>query len=142
MVINAEDILMKWLNENPEIREEYLKNHKSKNDPRETKIGKLLRKTSLDELPQLFNIFLGNMSLVGPRPYMQREFNDCRKYAKFLWRVKPGLTGLWQVSGRSDIDFEERMKLETNYVLNWSFWLDIQIIFKTIPVILNKNGAY
>ncbi len=142
MVINAEEILLKWLEENPEIRDEYLKNHKLKSDPRITRVGKFLRKTSLDELPQLLNVLKGEMSLVGPRPYLEREINECGLYVKYLWRVPPGITGLWQISGRSDVDFEGRLKMDMQYIMNWSIWLDINILFKTIPAVLKRNGAY
>jgi len=142
MVINAEEILLKWLDENPEIREEYLVHHKLKNDPRVTKIGKFLRKTSLDELPQLFNVLKGDMSLVGPRPYLVRELNDTKHYARFLWRVPPGITGLWQISGRNEVDFEGRLEMDMQYISNWNLWLDINILFKTIPAVLKRDGAY
>jgi Undecaprenyl-phosphate galactose phosphotransferase WbaP len=142
MVINAEEILLKWLEENPEIREEYLVHHKLKNDPRVTKIGKFLRKTSLDELPQLFNVLKGDMSLVGPRPYLVRELNDTKHYARFLWRVPPGITGLWQISGRNEVDFEGRLEMDMQYISNWNLWLDINILFKTIPAVLKRDGAY
>lgn len=142
MILNAEEILLKWLEENPEIRDEYLINHKLKDDPRITRVGKFLRKTSLDELPQLFNVLKGDMSLVGPRPYLVRELNDVSSYAKYLWRVPPGITGLWQISGRNDIDFEGRLKMDMQYISNWNIWLDLNILFKTIPAVLKKDGAY
>ncbi|MDI6602221.1 sugar transferase [Calorimonas adulescens] len=142
MVLNAEEILMEWLEKNPAIRDEYLKNHKLKDDPRITRVGKFLRKTSLDELPQIFNVLKGEMSLVGPRPYLEREIPDCGSYIKYLWRVPPGITGLWQISGRSDVDFEGRLKMDMQYIMNWSIWLDINILFKTIPAVLKKDGAY
>ncbi|WP_434640840.1 sugar transferase [Thermoanaerobacterium thermosaccharolyticum] len=142
MILNAEEILLKWLEENPEIRDEYLINHKLKDDPRITRVGKFLRKTSLDELPQLFNVLKGDMSLVGPRPYLVRELNDVSSYAKYLWRVPPGITGLWQISGRNDVDFEGRLKMDMQYISNWNIWLDLNILFKTIPAVLKKDGAY
>ncbi|MFU0784252.1 MAG: Sugar transferase involved in LPS biosynthesis (colanic, teichoic acid) [Thermoanaerobacterium thermosaccharolyticum] len=142
MILNAEEILLKWLEENPEIRDEYLINHKLKDDPRITRMGKFLRKTSLDELPQLFNVLKGDMSLVGPRPYLVRELNDVSSYAKYLWRVPPGITGLWQISGRNDVDFEGRLKMDMQYISNWNIWLDLNILFKTIPAVLKKDGAY
>lgn len=142
MILNAEEILLKWLEENPEIRDEYLINHKLKDDPRITRVGKFLRKTSLDELPQLFNVLKGDMSLVGPRPYLVRELNDVSSYAKYLWRVPPGITGLWQISGRNDVDFEDRLKMDMQYISNWNIWLDLNILFKTIPAVLKKDGAY
>lgn len=142
MVDNAEEILLKWLEKNPQIRDEYLTNHKLKDDPRITRVGKFLRKTSLDELPQLFNVLKGDMSLVGPRPYLVRELDEINHYAKFLWRVPPGITGLWQISGRSKVDFEGRLKMDMQYIMNWNLWLDINILFKTIPAVLKKDGAY
>ncbi|WP_190317059.1 sugar transferase [Thermoanaerobacterium thermosaccharolyticum] len=142
MILNAEEILLKWLEENPDIRDEYLINHKLKDDPRVTRVGKFLRKTSLDELPQLFNVLKGDMSLVGPRPYLVRELNDVSSYAKYLWRVPPGITGLWQISGRNDVDFEGRLKMDMQYISNWNIWLDLNILFKTIPAVLKKDGAY
>jgi exopolysaccharide biosynthesis polyprenyl glycosylphosphotransferase len=142
MILNAEEILLKWLEENPDIRDEYLINHKLKDDPRITRVGKFLRKTSLDELPQLFNVLKGDMSLVGPRPYLVRELNDVSSYAKYLWRVPPGITGLWQISGRNDVDFEGRLKMDMQYISNWNIWLDLNILFKTIPAVLKKDGAY
>ncbi|WHE06051.1 sugar transferase [Thermoanaerobacterium thermosaccharolyticum] len=142
MILNAEEILLKWLEENPEIRDEYLINHKLKDDPRITRIGRFLRKTSLDELPQLFNVLKGDMSLVGPRPYLVRELNDVSSYAKYLWRVPPGITGLWQINGRNDVDFEGRLKMDMQYISNWNIWLDLNILFKTIPAVLKKDGAY
>jgi len=142
MVPNAEKILADWLEDNPQIKEEYLNTHKLKNDPRITRVGKFLRMTSLDEIPQFFNVLKGDMSLVGPRPYMTSEISECENYRGFLWRVYPGITGLWQISGRSNTDFSYRVKLDMHYILNWSLWLDILILFKTIPVVLKKDGAY
>ena len=116
---------------------------KIQNDPRVTTLGRFLRKTSLDELPQLFNVLFGQMSLVGPRPLPERDFEqfyDDRHRLRFS--VKPGITGLWQISGRSDIDFEEWMKLDIFYVNHWSFWLDLNIIFRTFMVVARMRGAY
>lgn len=142
MVLNAEEILLKWLENNPKIRDKYLIKHKLENDPRITRIGSFLRKTSIDELPQLFNVLKGDMSLVGPRPYLVRELDDINKYAKYLWRVPPGITGLWQINGRNDVDFEDRLKMDMQYISNWNIWLDLNILFKTIPAVLKKDGAY
>lgn len=142
MVINAQEILDKLLAENPELRKEYEETYKLKNDPRITKIGKFLRKTSLDELPQLFNVLKGDLSLVGPRPIVLKEINKYGEYGKFLLRVPPGVTGLWQISGRSDVDYDERVEMDMQYITNWNIWLDLNILFKTIPAVLKKDGAY
>jgi exopolysaccharide biosynthesis polyprenyl glycosylphosphotransferase len=138
MVINAQEILDKLLAENPELRKEYEETYKLKNDPRITKIGKFLRKTSLDELPQLFNVLKGDLSLVGPRPIVLKEINKYGEYGKFLLRVPPGVTGLWQISGRSDVDYDERVEMDMQYISNWNIWLDLNILFKTIPAVLKK----
>jgi exopolysaccharide biosynthesis polyprenyl glycosylphosphotransferase len=120
---------------------EYNKHRKVKNDPRITKFGRFLRETSLDELPQLFNVFLGQLSLVGPRPILPQEVGLAHGRTSLLHSVKSGMTGLWQVSGRSELSFEERIELELFYAQNWTFWLDIKILFKTILVVLRKKGA-
>jgi exopolysaccharide biosynthesis polyprenyl glycosylphosphotransferase len=109
---------------------------KIKDDPRITRVGKFLRKTSIDELPQLFNVLIGNMSLVGPRPHLPEEVEKYEKHHKFVLTIKPGITGLAQISGRSDLDFEEEIQLDTYYIENWSLWKDIKIIFKTFGVLL------
>ncbi len=116
---------------------------KLKNDPRITRMGLFLRKTSLDELPQLFNVLKGEMSLVGPRPVLKEEITKYYKeFTDYYYMVRPGLTGLWQVSGRNNLDYEDRVRLDTWYVLNWSAWLDIIILFKTFRAVFNKEGAY
>lgn len=120
---------------------EYEKNRKVENDPRITKFGRFLRVTSLDELPQLFNVWRGELSLVGPRPILPQEMKLARGRTSLLHSVKSGVTGLWQVSGRSELSFEERIELELFYAQNWSFWLDIKILFKTVAVVLFKRGA-
>jgi exopolysaccharide biosynthesis polyprenyl glycosylphosphotransferase len=125
-----------------EQREELRVNMKLKDDPRVTKVGKFLRKTSLDELPQLFNVLLGHMSWVGPRPVVEREAEKFGRYRHIRSTVKPGLTGLWQVSGRSDLTYDERVKLEIDYVRNHTIWLDLEILIKTIPALLARRGAY
>ena len=114
---------------------------KIRKDPRVTKVGAFIRKTSLDELPQLFNILIGDMSLVGPRPPLPSEVAEYKPWQRRRLSVKPGLTGLWQVSGRNNIDFEEWMKMDLRYIDDWSIWLDIKIIFKTLPAVLFKIGA-
>lgn len=120
---------------------EYEKNHKVNNDPRITRFGKFLRDTSLDELPQLFNVFKGDLSLVGPRPILPQEVNFSRGKTALLHSVRSGVTGLWQVSGRSNLSFDERIELELYYAQNWSFWLDIKILFKTVGVVIFRRGA-
>ncbi|MDI6603799.1 MAG: sugar transferase [Thermoanaerobacteraceae bacterium] len=142
MVINAQDILNKLLAENPKLREEYEATYKLKDDPRITRIGKFLRKTSLDELPQLINVLKGDLSLVGPRPIVVKEIDKYGEYGKYLLRVPPGVTGLWQISGRSDVDYNERVEMDMQYISSWNIWLDINILFKTIPAVLKKDGAY
>ena len=144
MYPDAEERLKKILKENPKAREEWERTFKLKNDPRVTPIGKFLRKTSLDELPQFFNVLKGDMSVVGPRPVVEKELKKYYKdNAKYYISVKPGITGYWQVEGRSDIeDYEERVKMDVWYVENQSFLLDVKIIFKTIKVMLTGKGAY
>ena len=115
---------------------------KVKNDPRITRVGTILRKTSLDELPQLFNVFRGEMSLVGPRAYLLSQVTQMGSYVDTISQVLPGVTGLWQVSGRSEVSFEERLELDTYYVRNWSPWLDLVILARTAWVVLFARGAY
>lgn len=142
MVINSKEVLANLLAENEDARDEWNKTFKLKNDPRVTKIGAFLRRTSLDELPQLFNVLMGQMSLVGPRPIITEELKRYNDEVDYYLLSKPGMTGLWQVSGRSDVDYETRVYLDAWYVKNWSMWNDIAILFKTISVVLNKDGAY
>lgn len=125
----------------PELAAEYRRHHKVTNDPRVTRFGKFLRDTSLDELPQLFNVLFGELSLVGPRPILPQEATFSPNRTALLHSVKSGVTGLWQVSGRSNLSFEERIELELFYAQHWSFWLDIKILFKTLGVVLRKIGA-
>jgi undecaprenyl-phosphate galactose phosphotransferase len=141
MYENSDDILKDYLDNNPDEIEYYDIYHKYKNDPRITKVGRFLRATSLDELPQIFNIIKGEMSLVGPRPYMLNESEKLGEHQQFILRVKPGITGLWQVSGRSELTFKERNELEIWYIKNWSLWADVVILIKTIKVVLLKVGA-
>jgi len=143
MYVDAEKRLKALLENNPEARAEWLEKYKLSNDPRVTPLGKFLRKTSLDELPQIFNVLKGEMSLVGPRPVVKEELERYyRDNASLYCLVPPGITGLWQVSGRSNTTYEERVSLDCWYVRNWSLWLDIVIIFKTIKVVLKREGAY
>ena len=141
MVMHADEKLFKYLEENPEAKKEYLKYKKMKNDPRITKVGNFLRKTSIDEFPQFINILKGEMSLVGPRPYLHREIKDMGECYEKIITVKPGLTGYWQVNGRSDVDFEERLEMDCYYLQNRSLLMDTKIFFKTFTKIFKKNGA-
>lgn len=143
MVTNSQEMLQQYLADNPAAKEEWEREFKLKNDPRVTPIGKILRRTSLDELPQIFNVLRGEMSLVGPRPVIQEELD---KYygetAKLYCTVKPGITGLWQVSGRSDTTYDERVAMDESYINNRSLLGDIVILWKTIGVVALKKGAY
>ena len=138
MHVNGDEIL----DRHPELKEELARNHKLKNDPRVTWIGAYLRKISFDELPQLFNVLMGSMSLVGPRMISPEEVAMYKQFDMNLLTVKPGITGLWQVSGRSDISYDERVRLDMYYIRNWSIWLDLQLLFQTIPAVLRSRGAY
>ena len=142
MCVDAKQMLEKYLRENPEARMEWERDFKLKNDPRVTPIGEFLRRTSLDELPQIFNVLKGEMSLVGPRPIVQEEVPRYGKHIKKYYSVKPGITGLWQVSGRSDISYSERVALDVEYVVNRNLLKDIQILIKTFDVVFRKKGAY
>ncbi|MGP4214175.1 undecaprenyl-phosphate galactose phosphotransferase WbaP [Escherichia coli] len=142
MVVNSKEVLQSLLENDPVAREEWRSTFKLKNDPRITKVGSFLRRTSLDELPQLFNVLRGEMSLVGPRPVIKDELERYSEHVDYYLLSKPGMTGLWQVSGRSDVDYDTRIYLDTWYVKNWSLWNDIVILFKTINVVLRKDGAY
>ena len=138
---NGDEILAQYLKQNPQEVEYFEKYHKYEHDPRITKLGDFLRKSSLDELPQLINVLKGEMSIVGPRPCAQYERKDMGEYADLILAVKPGITGLWQVSGRSDVDFATRAGMDTWYMKNWSIWNDIVIIIKTFKVVLVREGA-
>ncbi len=142
MCVNSQEILEEILATDPVRRAEWEKDRKFIDDPRVTKFGKFLRKTSLDELPQLFNILFGQMSLVGPRPVTEPEMVKYGEYRDYVLSVSPGLTGMWQVSGRSDTGYEERISFDTYYIQNWSIWLDIWILIKTVWVVLKGKGAY
>ena len=141
MVKNADEVLFKMMEENESIREEYRINKKLKNDPRITKVGKVLRKSSLDELPQVLNILFGQMSIIGNRPYLPREKEDMGTYFKDIVKTKPGLTGYWQVSGRSDCSFDQRLRLEQYYSNHCGLRMDIKIFFKTFYVVVLRKGA-
>ncbi len=141
MVPNADEVLFKLLKEDKELAKEYKENKKLKDDPRITKVGKFIRKTSIDELPQMINVFLGDMSLIGNRPYLPREVEDMGEFYKDIIKTKPGLTGYWQVMGRSNTTFVKRLELEKYYSNHASLKLDIKIFFKTFKVVLFKEGA-
>ncbi|WP_235971727.1 sugar transferase [Azohydromonas caseinilytica] len=141
MVRNSEQVLQELLRSDPAARDEWIREQKLSNDPRITPIGRILRKLSLDELPQLFNVLRGEMNLVGPRPIMLCELP---RYGQVRWHylsVKPGMTGLWQVSGRNSTSYEERVELDRNYVEKRSEWLDICILFRTLGVVISGHGA-
>jgi Undecaprenyl-phosphate galactose phosphotransferase WbaP len=142
MVRNAEQVLRHLLNEHPEMRDEWTKNFKLRNDPRITRTGRVLRLTSLDELPQLWNVLRGEMSLVGPRPIVRAELLRYGRNATRYLAVKPGLTGLWQVKGRSDTSYRRRVAMDKFYVRNQSMMLDIYILAATPAAVLRRNGAY
>ena len=150
MYVDADERLMDMLNRDPSLKKEWETYFKLKNDPRTTALGKFLRKTSLDELPQFFNVLKGELSVVGPRPFVFEEGRDLRPQMEALFgkrcdailSVKPGITGLWQTSGRSNLSLEKRRHLELCYVKRRSFLLDLKLVAKTIPVILFSKGAY
>jgi len=143
MYLDADKRLNKILSSNPAAKEEWEKYRKLKNDPRITRIGRFLRRFSLDELPQFFNVFMGNMSIVGPRPVLQEEIDLYYKdMADFCFSVRPGITGLWQVSGRNNSNYDQRIALDAWYIKNWHLWLDVVIILKTIGITARASGAY
>ena len=141
MVVGADEILETYLKENEEARKEYKEYKKLKNDPRITKIGKILRKTSLDEFPQFINVLKGDMSLVGPRPYLLREKEEINGFFKYITSCKPGITGLWQTKGRSNTTFTDRLTMDMEYYYNHSLKQDIKLIYKTIKNVVKKEGA-
>ena len=142
MVQNADRVLQEYLDKSSELKAEWLATHKLKQDPRVTRLGALLRKTSLDELPQLWNIIIGDMSLVGPRPIVDAEVEKYGNCFGLYIQVRPGLTGLWQVSGRNNTTYEQRVALDEYYIRNRSLKLDLQILFRTAWVVLTRDGAY
>ncbi|TKI05768.1 undecaprenyl-phosphate galactose phosphotransferase WbaP [Martelella alba] len=142
MVLNSQEVLAELLANDPVARAEWDKDFKLKNDPRITKVGQFIRKTSLDELPQLWNVLRGDMSLVGPRPIIEKELERYAGDVDYYLMAKPGMTGLWQVSGRNDVDYDVRVYFDSWYVKNWSLWNDIAILFKTVNVVLRRDGAY
>ena len=142
MVTEADKKLKDLLESDPKLKAEWEAGYKLKDDPRITGIGKFLRRTSLDEFPQLINILKGDMSLVGPRPVVEAEAEKYGEDFQRIFSVKPGLTGLWQVSGRSDTDYTERISYDTYYLQSWSIWLDLWVLYKTPWAVVQGRGAY
>ena len=141
MVVGADEKLAKYLEENEEARKEYKEYKKLKDDPRVTKVGNFIRKTSLDEFPQFINVLKGDMSLVGPRPYLEREKDDMSYFYKYIVSCKPGVTGLWQISGRSEVTFDDRLHMDMEYFRKNDFKNDMRILRKTAEKIVKKEGA-
>jgi len=142
MVPDAESVLPDLIASDPALREEWLRDHKLKNDPRVTNIGRFLRKTSLDELPQLLNVLAGEMSLVGPRPIVRGELARYGRYCSYYLAIKPGLTGLWQVSGRNDVNYRRRVAIDRFYAVRSTLLMDLGVLLKTVRVVLGGQGAY
>jgi len=142
MVHNADKVLADLLARDSEAASEWARDFKLKNDPRITKLGRFLRSSSLDELPQLLNVLRGEMSFVGPRPIVEAEIERYREDIDLYYLVRPGITGLWQISGRNDVTYDERVAFDVKYVLNWSLKFDLMILLKTLPAVLKKSGAY
>lgn len=141
MVVGAEEILKRHIEEETEIGKEYIEHKKIKNDPRITKVGKFLRATSLDEFPQFINVIKGQMSLVGPRPYLPMEKEDMAEYYDYIVQMKPGVTGPWQVAGRNNLEFEDRLELDKEYCTRRGNRRDVKILFKTVLKVVRKEGA-
>ena len=144
MIPDADRLLDEMMAQSEDLRQEFSENFKLKEDPRITKIGKFLRITNLDEFPQFINVLKGEMSVVGPRPLVPEEIERYGRHIDRVLTIRPGITGLWQVSGRNDIPYEQRIKIDVSYVKHRSFWLDLQIICKTIllTMMTKNNGAY
>ena len=142
MCADSKEKLGELLRSDPSARKEWEENFKLKNDPRVTNSGKFLRSTSLDELPQIFNVLKGEMSLVGPRPIIKEEIHYYGKYIDDYYMVRPGITGMWQTSGRSDTGYEKRVQMDAWYVRNWNFWFDIVLLWRTMKVVVQRKGAY
>ena len=138
MVVNGDQVLAA----HPELRAQLEQQHKLKDDPRITRLGRILRKLSLDELPQLVNVLLGQMSLVGPRIIAPEELAKYGQWQAMLLSVRPGLTGLWQISGRADVDYQQRVQLDMEYIRTRNLWLDLKIILRTVPAVIRGRGAY
>lgn len=141
MVVGADEKLKKLLEEDEEARKEYTEFKKLKNDPRITKVGEFIRKTSLDEFPQFINVLKGEMSLVGPRPYLPREKEDINGYFNYIMSVKPGITGFWQINGRSNTTFVDRLDMDMKYYYRHSLKLDMKILKQTVSDVIKKEGA-
>jgi lipopolysaccharide/colanic/teichoic acid biosynthesis glycosyltransferase len=142
MYPDAERLLDNYLQSNPELRVEWEREQKLRRDPRVTRVGRILRKSSLDELPQLWNVLRGEMSLIGPRPIVDAEVSKYRAMYELYQRVRPGMSGLWQVSGRSNTTYEERVALDAYYVRNWSVWLDMVILARSVKIVATRAGAH
>jgi len=142
MIVAGEGAFQEYLDRNPELAREWRLTHKLRSDPRITRVGRFLRKTSLDELPQLWNVLRGDMSMVGPRPIIREEITKYGPAFALYSQVSPGLTGLWQVSGRNDIPYHRRVELDSRYIRNWTPWLDGRILLQTLRVVLRGHGAY
>ena len=142
MYKDSDQLLEQHLSTNPDARREWSDTHKLRNDPRVTPIGKFLRKTSLDEIPQLINVLAGEMSIVGPRPIVDKEKAKYGIYFQMYTYALPGITGLWQVSGRCDVTYEERVLLDVRYINHWSLWMELKILLKTVFVMVHREGAY
>lgn len=143
MVVDSEKVLATLLSSDPAARKEWEESHKLRNDPRITRFGQFIRKTSLDELPQFWNVLIGDMSLVGPRPVVRKELEErYGLHAPIYTSVRPGITGLWQISGRSNLSYAERVALDSHYVNNWSIGTDLSILFRTVSVVLRGTGSY
>jgi len=142
MCVNSSDVLERYLAKHPKARSEWAKSHKLRHDPRVTSVGLFLRRFSLDELPQVWNVLRGEMSLVGPRPIVAAEVEKYADCFEFYCRVKPGVTGLWQASGRSKLTYDERVALDRDYVLKWSLLFDLKILLLTFKSVVNRDGAY
>lgn len=142
MVVNADAVLDHYLGQHPELLSEWEATHKLKEDPRVTRVGRWLRRSSLDELPQLVNVLRGEMSMVGPRPIVEEEVAKYGEAFALYSQVKPGLTGLWQVSGRTDTSYRRRIDLDLKYIRNWTLWLDLKVLWRTVRVVIFGHGAY
>ena len=142
MVKDADKALVQYLSENADARKEWERSFKLADDPRVTRLGAFLRRTSLDELPQIVNVLKGEMSLVGPRPIVEAEMEMYGENIREYLMVRPGITGMWQTSGRSDTTYEERVQMDTWYVRNWSVWIDMKYLLKTFSAVVQKKGAY
>jgi exopolysaccharide production protein ExoY len=142
MVENGDHLLAQHFAKNPELRDEWIATRKLQNDPRVTQVGAVLRKLSLDELPQIFNILRGDMSFVGPRPVVEDELELYGPAADYYLKSRPGLTGLWQVSGRNDVSYGTRVAFDRHYVENWSFVFDLKILIRTFPAVFSSRGSY